>query len=855
MVGSIGTQDSAKLAESDGALACSTTCSAQPHVRAGSSSQLQGQKVPLSLPLQHQPGQDQGDQHTSNRASPSQPAGAGRKSIGDWILGKTIGEGSSGKVKLADHSVTGEKVVTETDLRTLGPEALNKVYKRELYMIREACLGVMLDHTNIVRLHSAVLGENHFYCFFEHVEGEDLVDYITRTGRIKERKARIIFRQILSAVEYAHRNHVVHRDIKLENIRYNERTGVAKLLDFGFASFHSDRQLLYTNCGSPCYAAPEIYDNKPYRGPEVDVWSLGVCLFGMVTGTLPFDGPSFRVLASRVRAGKILYPTYLSEEIEHLVGSMLMIVPRRRATLNEVIRHTWMNVGHSTLCVDYLEDPQRVATNVVHAEFVDRVLASNICEAGCTLMQVLKANVPRRRQQLEDEWRQQVEQQRRRNERLLNQDMQEQQQQQQQAYLQSTAQQKMHHQHQHRHQHPHQHQNQHQNQQKPQTSEPPLASQHETTVHESRSGENGSGGIAAHHSSSGSTYDDEDDARSSVAADEEYDIGVHDKGHVWWKRLWIGFTRITQRPSAAQLPPSQSATLAQASATLASSTTYAQPRQSQVSAQFQIPPAHRRAGTDEKHQIGQQLHPAQAAQGSASGGTRPILTRLFRRRVATASAYTTEPVCPIPTAPLPMAPPVRYSGPADALTLADRDRLEGGASQAEHWQADQAASPEKSIKSADLDAFPETSRTNPSHGRAYTQAETSAAASVPRGAVFASSTLARDSRAAGKTLDQPGPSGVAADRQYAGNSDQGRCVQTLGSRLPPPAPLSAPSTPPSASSSAAHHAFGSSGFPLSMWPMSASQAQAAQHSQTQQQQQQQQSPRRPWFPSFRIKRR
>ena len=88
--------------------------------------------------------------------------------------------------------------------------------------------------------------------------------------------------------------------------------GMAKMLDFGFATFYDQETLLTTNCGSPCYAAPEIYDSKSYFGPEVDVWSLGVCLYGMTTGSLPFDGPNFSALCKRVKSGKIIFPPYLS---------------------------------------------------------------------------------------------------------------------------------------------------------------------------------------------------------------------------------------------------------------------------------------------------------------------------------------------------------------------------------------------------------------------------------------------------------------------------------------------------------------------------------------------------------------
>jgi tRNA A-37 threonylcarbamoyl transferase component Bud32 len=264
----------------------------------------------------------------------------GRTRVGDWLIGKTIGEGSSGKVKLATHSVTGQQCVVKAVRRPRQPaaasalslnreltpeerEVIHKFHKRELYMLREAVIGMSLHHPNIVHLHASYLGENHFYCFFDYMEGEDLVDYITRQGRLKEKRARSIFRSLIAAVEFAHRHHIVHRDLKLENIRYDERTNTTKLLDFGFATYWREVSFLHTNCGSPCYAAPEIYDHKAYQGPEIDVWSLGICLYGAITGGLPFDGPSFTILAQRVKRCDIYYPAYLSSGALYLWGVLV----------------------------------------------------------------------------------------------------------------------------------------------------------------------------------------------------------------------------------------------------------------------------------------------------------------------------------------------------------------------------------------------------------------------------------------------------------------------------------------------------------------------------------------------------
>ncbi|KAH9271614.1 hypothetical protein BASA83_006224 [Batrachochytrium salamandrivorans] len=518
----------------------------------------------------------------------------GRKYIGDWALGKTIGEGSSGKVKLAENTITGEKcvvkavrrpklssgeTVTEVDLGTLGSEALAKIYKRELYMIREAALGAMLDHPNIVRLHSAVLGENHFYCFFEHIEGEDLVDYITRCGRIKENNARSIFCQVLSAIDYAHRNHVVHRDIKLENIRYNEKTGSVKLLDFGFATFHTTTDMLLTNCGSPCYAAPEIYDNKPYHGPEVDVWSLGVCLYGMITGSLPFDGPTFRLLASRVRGGKITFPNYVSDSAENLISLMLMVVPRRRATLDEVIRHPWVNHGHRTRSTILLGGISRESAPVVHKDLVDRVLAATVCDAGCHLMNVLKQKIPQRQQKIEEEWRQNSIRSKSNNITSISEN--------------------------------------------PIESNQCAPNKDKTTRHDHND-------VSPGKSSAG-TFSNRDFSTTEI--DKELNDEVHDKTKFWWRRIWRGFGQPTQKqPTKLRfLEPSLEPICVEAGS------------QPPIALEAVVPNHHRSRTVDIPNTQPNELGDIHTLNESI--GTRPLLTRIFRRRVATTSVFTDQSTC------------------------------------------------------------------------------------------------------------------------------------------------------------------------------------------------------------------
>ncbi|KAJ3205985.1 serine/threonine-protein kinase KIN2, partial [Clydaea vesicula] len=201
------------------------------------------------------------------------------------------------------------------------------------------------------------------------------VDHLTQNGAMREREARFVFRQILSAIEHAHRNNVVHRDLKFENMRYDVSNGMIYLFDFGLSTFHNFSQkenrkdfydlMLKTNCGSPCYASPEIYDGVNYWGPEVDIWSLGVCLYAMTVGVLPFYGESFEILSSKIKSGKIEFPDHLSSDLVSLIGKILQPNSKNRATLKEIVEDQWVNAGYQTLPIDYMELETKPTTPMI----------------------------------------------------------------------------------------------------------------------------------------------------------------------------------------------------------------------------------------------------------------------------------------------------------------------------------------------------------------------------------------------------------------------------------------------------------------------------------------------------------
>ncbi|XP_047397855.1 MAP/microtubule affinity-regulating kinase 3 isoform X8 [Sciurus carolinensis] len=179
----------------------------------------------------------------------------------------------------------------------------------------------------------------------EYASGGEVFDYLVAHGRMKEKEARAKFRQIVSAVQYCHQKRIVHRDLKAENLLLDADMNI-KIADFGFSNEFTFGSKLDTFCGSPPYAAPELFQGKKYDGPEVDVWSLGVILYTLVSGSLPFDGQNLKELRERVLRGKYRIPFYMSTDCENLLKRFLVLNPIKRGTLEQIMKDRWINAGH-----------------------------------------------------------------------------------------------------------------------------------------------------------------------------------------------------------------------------------------------------------------------------------------------------------------------------------------------------------------------------------------------------------------------------------------------------------------------------------------------------------------------------
>ncbi|ORX46729.1 Pkinase-domain-containing protein [Hesseltinella vesiculosa] len=315
------------------------------------------------------------------KPSPKQPAAAlsnnlsttirrvkPRGVIGNYTLVSTIGSGSMGKVRLAIHNLTQEKLAvkivprvgTQGKIPQTEAEAKAKREKdkqREIRTIREASIMLLLYHPHIVSLKELVVLDPYYYMFMEYVDGGVLIDYIISHGKLKERHARRFSRQIISALDYLHKNSLVHRDLKIENILIS-RTGQIKIIDFGLSNLFSPRSHLKTFCGSLYFAAPELLNAKAYTGPEVDVWSFGVVLFVLVCGKVPFDDENLPALHQKIKRGVVEYPFFLSSDCKNILSRMLVVNPSHRATTTEIMTHPWMNKGYDEMVDNHL--PERV---------------------------------------------------------------------------------------------------------------------------------------------------------------------------------------------------------------------------------------------------------------------------------------------------------------------------------------------------------------------------------------------------------------------------------------------------------------------------------------------------------------
>ncbi|KAM4571269.1 NUAK family SNF1-like kinase 1 [Fundulus diaphanus] len=277
---------------------------------------------------------------------------------------ETLGKGTYGKVK---------KAVERASMRTVAIKSIRKERITDnldrIHIQREIEITSSLRHANIIRFHEVFESRDKIVIVMEYASRGELYDYIQERKRLPETEARSIFRQIASAVHYCHKNGVVHRDLKLENILLDEDLKV-KLADFGLSNNFQTGSLLQTYCGSPLYAAPEIVKGLPYTGPEVDCWALGVLLYALVYSSMPFDGANHAKLTEQICQGRYRRPNPPSDACA-LIDWLLTVRADERATIEDVAHHWWVNWGYEESVCDCPTSPHQECPSPLLARYID----------------------------------------------------------------------------------------------------------------------------------------------------------------------------------------------------------------------------------------------------------------------------------------------------------------------------------------------------------------------------------------------------------------------------------------------------------------------------------------------------
>ena len=285
--------------------------------------------------------------------------------INKYYLKQTLGEGAFSIVKLAIHKETQEqfacKILSKKDLVT---KDLHKRFENEIRILQQ------LKHSNIVKLYNLYSDNFHYYIIMELCPNGELFHYILSNNYLTENDSKIIFKQIVSAVNYFHQFGIVHRDLKPENILLDS-LGKIKISDFGFSRYTQIGLLVSTTCGSPCYASPECLIGKPYDGFKNDIWSLGIILYTMVTGQLPWTKKNQNELYEQIKKVEFRIPSYFSENLTILIKSLININPLNRPTTLEILNNPWLNnINETELTYNY--------NNFMTLKFLDKFFQREI---------------------------------------------------------------------------------------------------------------------------------------------------------------------------------------------------------------------------------------------------------------------------------------------------------------------------------------------------------------------------------------------------------------------------------------------------------------------------------------------
>ena len=295
-----------------------------------------------------------------------------QKTIDNYTILKQLGAGAFATVYAAEESQT----LTQVAVKAIAKSKIRSPVEFELIQ-REVALMRSIDHPLITSFFEVLDDPQYFYIIMELVPNGNLLDYINRRKGLKEDEAKRIFCQIVSVLDYLHsEKKIAHRDLKCENVLLDKHLNI-RITDFGLSrTFDANNPFLQTTCGSPAYVAPEIIREKPYTS-AADIWSLGVLLYAMVCGTLPFSGDSVSLMLQSILTDQPRIPTTLSPELRKLLKQLLTKDPHARISLAEIKNSPWVVSYGNSMMFDR-QSASFKGLKVMIGEALDPMVASQI---------------------------------------------------------------------------------------------------------------------------------------------------------------------------------------------------------------------------------------------------------------------------------------------------------------------------------------------------------------------------------------------------------------------------------------------------------------------------------------------
>ena len=258
------------------------------------------------------------------------------KSIGPYEIKEKITDGSYSKIYLGKSKYTGDNVAIKI---------IEKVYLLEnmedlLLIKRQIEILKIIKHRNILTLYEIFESHDFIFLVMEYIPGKNMCEMIITKRRFREEEAQKIFVQMVDALYYLHKMNICHRNITSNHILI-DINNVPKLISFSYSTFYSKNQELKDSFGSLCHACPEIISEMPYKPELSDTWSLGIVLYTMVAGYLPFSEENDERNKELIVCGKIEYPKEMSNKLKDLLKHILDPNPKKRYDLNKIMKHPW----------------------------------------------------------------------------------------------------------------------------------------------------------------------------------------------------------------------------------------------------------------------------------------------------------------------------------------------------------------------------------------------------------------------------------------------------------------------------------------------------------------------------------